>query len=290
MKKWITILLSVITVISLSACGSSKQPIEETPTTEVPTTNADIKVEESAVTPQPKPDMVVDTEYYTLSAPSSWEDGCFYELAEGESYNYTLSFYDKASHEAVNGGWLFTINLFTEFEDYTIYPDYDVLGSLEVYRIGSYNIVVTYPTDVVYSEETAKNYNQMYSQIPDVLKTISFKEECTFSEEPLPIDNSVSSQESLSADFYAELCTYTLSTCVNYTEWWSNPTLSYTNPTHYYLGKITSDNYSEKMEKAKQLVDGVYKAGYWEIRYNGYGTIKIGLYITPEDELYFCYK
>lgn len=279
MTKWITILLSVITALSLNACSPNEQSADETLAT-----IATIEADEPTVT---APDMFIDTEYYTLSAPSSWKDGCFYEIADGENHSYTLSFYDKTSHDAINGGWLFSINLLAESEDYSIYPDYDVLGSLEVDRIGSYNIVVTYPTDVQFSEETAENYNQMSDKIPELLKTISFKDECTFSEEPIPI---ISSQVSLSAEFYAELCTYTVSSCVNYTEWWNNPTLSYTNPTHYYLGKITSENYSEKMDKAKQLVDGVYKAGYWEIRHNGYGTIKIGLYITPDDELYFCYK
>ena len=285
MKRWITILLSITTALSLNACSSSKQSVDET----LPT-NTVIEADESTVTTQPKPGMFIDTEFYTLLAPSSWKNDCFYEIADGESYNYTLSFYDKASHDAINGGWLFSVNLLTEFEDYSIYPDYDVLGSLEVSRIGSYNIVVTYPTDVQFSEETAQNYNQMSDKIPELLKTISFKDECTFSEQPIPIDNSVNSQVSLSADFYAELCAYTVSSCVNYTEWWNDPTLSYTNPTHYYLGKITAENYSEKMDKAKQLVDSVYKTGYWEIRYNGYGTIKIGLHISPEDELYFCYK
>lgn len=97
-------------------------------------------------------------------------------------------------------------------------------------------------------------------------------------------------QETLSLDFYAELCAYVVSNCVNYTEWWNDPTLSYTNPTHYYLGNVTAENYDEIMDKAKQLVDGVYKAGYWEIQYSGYGTILIGLYIAPNNELYFCYK
>ena len=255
MKIWTPILLSIIILISLSSCSSTKQS-EGNPTNSANNIEA---VDESTVTAQQKSDMVIETEYYTLSVPDSWEDGCFYEIADGENHNYTLSFYDKASHDAINGGWLFSINLLTEFEDYTVYPDYDVLGSLEVYRIGSYNIVITYPNDVEYSEATAQNYNQMSAEIPKLLKTISFKEECTFSKEPIPIDISVSSQKSLSADFYAELCTYTLSNCVNYTEWWSNPTLSYTNPTHYRLGKITSENYSERMEKAKQLVDSVYK-------------------------------
>lgn len=183
MKRWIFILLSVITVISFSACGSSKQLEDRTPTT-----ITDIEENESTDTTQAKSDLVIDTEYYTLSAPSSWKDYCFYEIADGESYNYTLSLYDKASHDAINGGWLFSINLLTEFEDYSIYPDYDVLGSLEVYRIGSYNIVVTYPTDVQYSEGTAEKYRAMYNDISNILKTIKFKDECTFSEEPLPIE------------------------------------------------------------------------------------------------------
>lgn len=285
MKKWITMLLAIIIVMLLNACSSNKQYVDETLTT-----NVDIKADELTVITQSNPDIVIDTEYYTLSTPSSWEDDCFYEITDGESYSYNLSFYDKASYDAINGGWLFSIKLLTEFEDYSVYPNYDVLGSLEVYRIGLYNIVVIYPTDVQYSEETAWNYNQLSAQIPSLLKTIDFKEECNFSEDPLPIVNNESSQESLSADFYFELCNYTILSCVNYTEWWSNPTLSYTNPTHYYLGKITSDNYSEKMQKAKQLVDSVYRARYWEICHNGYGKIKIGLYITSEDELYFCYK
>lgn len=285
MKKIIIALFSLIVLLSLGACDSNRQTTDETLVA-----NETVSADDATVTTQSKPDMLIDTEYYTISAPNSWNDDCFYEVADGESHNYTLSFYDKASHDAINGGWLFSIELLFEFEDYSNYPDYDVLGSLEVYRIGSYNIVDTYPTDVQYSEETVEKYNKISDEIPEILKTISFKDECTFSGKPIPIDNSVNSQVSLIADFYAELYTYTVSSCVNYTEWWNNPTLSYTNPTHYYLGKITSENYSEKMDKAKQLVDGVYKAGYLEIRYNGYGKIKIGLYITPDDELYFCYK
>ena len=237
-----------------------------------------------------KTDVCIDTEYYTISIPSSWNEDCFYEIADGENYNYTLSFYDKASHEELNAGWLFSINLPTEFEDYSVYPEYDILGSIEVYRIGSYNIVVTYPTDVQYSEETAIKYNEMFKSVPNILKTISFSEECTFSKEPIPVDSSLIQNTSKTADFYAELCSYVIANCVNYTEWWDNPTISFTNPTHYYLGNITAENYSEKMEKAKQLVETVYKKGYWEIRYQGYGKIKIGLYITENDELYFCYK
>lgn len=294
MKKLVVVFLSLTMILALGACTPDAE--KELPEAEIvedvalSNSSTSYNTDFSTTVTQPKSDMLIDTEYYTISAPSSWNDDCIYEISDGDSYNYSLSFYDKASHEAVYGGWLFSIDLLTEFEDYSNYPDHDVLGSLEVYRIGSYNIVVTYPTDVQCSEETAEKYREMYNDIPDMLKTISFKDECTFSEEPIPVDNGIASQVSLCADFYTELYAYVMSNCVNYTEWWSDPTLSYTDPSHYYLGHITSENYSEKMDKAKQLVDGVYKAGYWEIRYNGYGTIKIGLYITPDDELYFCYK
>jgi len=181
MKRCLSLLLSIITVISLVACNSTKQ-------SEVPTTNTNIKETESKAGEQAKLDYIIDTEYYTLSAPSSWKDDCFYEIADGESYNYTLRLYDESSHTAINGGWLFSIDLLTEFEGYSHYPDYDILGSLEVYRIGSYNIIATYPTDVQYSEETAEKYREMYDCIPQILKTIKFKDECTFSEEPISVE------------------------------------------------------------------------------------------------------
>lgn len=284
MKKISVVLLSITMILVLGACNTARKPIDTIENTSNYSTSS------TATDVQLQSDILIDTEYYTIEVPNSWNDDSIYEIADGENYNYTLSFYDKASHEEINGGWLFSINLLTEFEDYSNLPDYDILGSLEVYRIGSYNIVVTYPTDIQYSENTAEKYRDMSSNISDILHTISFKNECTFSEDPIPVEESNTTQESLSMNFYAELSTYVVSSCVNYTEWWDDPTLSYTNPTHYYLGNITVENYAEKMKQAKQFVDGVYKAGYWEIRYKGYGTILIGLYITPDDELYFCYK
>lgn len=294
MRKIISLLVSLCILLALTGCGihnteNTGNDMVKEPSYEHIENAGDVTTSTTSGVNTVEADKVIDTEYYTINVPISWDVDCFFEIAEGEHYNYTLSFYDKASHDEINGGWLFSINLPTEFEDYTFYPDYDVMGSLEVYRIGSYNIVVTYPTDVQFSENTAKKYNQMSAEIPKILKTISFKDECIFSEEPIPVENDTT-QNSLTLDFYTELCTYVVSSCVNYTEWWNEPTFSVTDPTYYYLGNITTENYSEKMQKAKQLVDGVYKAGYWEIRYQGYGTIKIGLYITPEEELYFCYR
>lgn len=190
MKKIIIALFSLIVLFSLGACDSNRQITDETLVR-----NDTVSTDDTTVTTQSKPEMLIDTEYYTLSAPNSWNDDCFYEVADGESYNYTLSFYDKVSHDTINGGWLFSIELLTEFQDYSHYPNYAVLGSLEVYRIGSYNIVVTYPTDVRYSEETAEKYNKMSNEIPEILKTIFFKDECAFSEKPIPVEKDTTAAE-----------------------------------------------------------------------------------------------
>jgi len=129
----------------------------------------------------------VDTKYYTINVPDSWKNDCLYSLVDGENYNYELTFYDKLSHEKLNGGGrLFSILLLPTYEDYTTYPEYDVLGSLIVYRIGTYNIIILYPSDVQFTQETIWKYQEMEKYIPDIIATISFKDECTYSKEPIP--------------------------------------------------------------------------------------------------------
>ena len=128
------------------------------------------------------------TEYYTLELPPSWVEGCVYEITQGDWYNYDLHFYEKESYESFGGGLLFSLRLVNEGDGYSHFPDYEVLGSLEVYRIGGYNIVVTYPTDVQFSGETAESYGNVCPHIPAVLASLPFKEECTFSERPLPVE------------------------------------------------------------------------------------------------------
>lgn len=133
-----------------------------------------------------KRDVVIDTEYYTINIPGTWEEDCIYKIVDGEFYNYSIYFYEKTSYEEDGGGFLFSIELFSENEDYTYFPSYDVLGSIEVYRIGCYNVIVTYPSDVQYSDKTEKKYNEMKKSVNSVIQSISYKDECTFSKEPLP--------------------------------------------------------------------------------------------------------
>lgn len=133
-----------------------------------------------------EPDTLIDTEYYTITIPESWCEDCIYEIVDGDSNDYSLCFYDKSNYEE-SGGWLFSIVMLTEQDDYTYFPSYEVLGSIDVPNAGTFNIIASYPTDVQFSNETAAQYCGMHDAIPDVLKTVSYKENCTFSETPVDV-------------------------------------------------------------------------------------------------------
>lgn len=170
MKKLLTMIITLTIVFVLAGCGLDKN-----------SNNSSVSDVKSNYY------ILIDTEYYTLSVPNSWKASYSYEVSSGEKGTYVLSFYENESHESIEGGWLFSIILLTENEDYTYYPSYDVLGSVEVKDTGSYNLIATYPTDVQFTSESAKTYNEMFDSVAEILKTISFKNICTFSKEPIPV-------------------------------------------------------------------------------------------------------
>ena len=69
------------------------------------------------------------------------------------------------------GGHLFSIALMPETEDYTVFPSYDWLGVLKT-PDGEFNMIVIYPTDVQFSEDTAAEYNEMAADIDRIIKTV----------------------------------------------------------------------------------------------------------------------
>lgn len=126
----------------------------------------------------------VDTDFFTLTLPNNWKNDCFYEIVYEENHSYRLSFYEKESHEEDDCGWIFSISLFNLTEDYTVFPSYDILGTLDTYQYGSYNMIVLYPSDVQFSEKTAKKYNEMANCVSKILNTFNFKSNCSFTKYP----------------------------------------------------------------------------------------------------------
>lgn len=171
MKKFLLLALSMLLLFSLLGCNNEKSN---------ETSNDTSNGESDEL-------YTVDTEYYTISVPFSWKSDAHYEIVEGEGSAYTLTFYDKASRDSGNGGELFSIVLLTEYEDYSEITHHKALGSLEISQIGSYNIVVTYPSEAQYSDQTAEKYNEMKGKVDQILDSIAFNDKCVFSETPIPV-------------------------------------------------------------------------------------------------------
>ncbi|MEE1060905.1 MAG: hypothetical protein UH080_03650 [Ruminococcus sp.] len=168
------------------AVPATVRPAEEISDNEKPAENNSTD-EDVSVDPPAEEDrkvFFVDTEYYTLSIPEYWENDCVYEIHRGENNTYSLVFYDKASHEEIGGGKLFTVRLLTETQEYTQYPDYDVLGSIRVDGAGL-NAIVIYPTDVQFGPNSAEKYRKLQNEVDDVVATIKFKDGYDFSYQPL---------------------------------------------------------------------------------------------------------
>ena len=184
MKKIIALMLTLICILGLTACGNKevdadvKVPDEtvETAPTEKPTEDTDyngaFKEDEEQEETDPS---VVDTEYFTLKFPESWKETCSYEIRE----NGSIVVYEKVGRESHECGKLFSIEIIKQGQDYTMYPDYDVLGTIETPQ-GKCTVIVVYPTDVQFVSETAKTYQAMQNDIAGIIEGIQFKDTAKF--------------------------------------------------------------------------------------------------------------
>ena len=64
-------------------------------------------------------------------------------------------------------------------DDCTIYPSYVFMGEMGVYRIGTYNMVIYYPSDVQW-QNPESGYSAMANSIDDIVASIKFGDEVTF--------------------------------------------------------------------------------------------------------------
>lgn len=118
----------------------------------------------------------ITTEFFSVTVPSSWGEYGLYDDS-----GYSLAFYEEQSYNDFyqEGGLLFSINLIStsEYEDW---PETTVLGILEVPNMGTYNVVIAYPSDVQYSETGKEQYVAMSEDIPDILSTFTPCENCSW--------------------------------------------------------------------------------------------------------------
>lgn len=115
-----------------------------------------------------------DTEFYSLELPDYWADLCVYDQWDIAPYGYGIAFYEKQSMEDFNGegGFLFDIALYND-KDYMDFPDYTYLGELSIVRLARYDVVVSYPTDVQFSDAGQENYMKLSNDIAGILASFT---------------------------------------------------------------------------------------------------------------------
>lgn len=114
-----------------------------------------------------------DTELYSLELPEYWEDLAVYEQWD-IGYAYGITFYESQSLDDFDGegGMLFSIILDSN-DEYMDYPDYTYLGQLSVVRLANFDVVVTYPTDVQFSDAGQENYMKLSNDIAGILASFT---------------------------------------------------------------------------------------------------------------------
>ncbi len=121
-------------------------------------------------------DILVETRYYTLTMPVDFYNNCeLHIFPADEEGPDTLVMYELSSFKTEYGGHLCSILLIPHGEDYSFYPSYEWIGVLETPE-GDFDIVVLYPTDVQFSEDTAAEYNRLVQYVQDVLYSLRPKD------------------------------------------------------------------------------------------------------------------
>lgn len=87
----------------------------------------------------------IDMEYFTVEVPESWNGLYEYEIYE-DDMGYSLIFYEKDSHASMEVGYLMSISLYLESEDYSYLPSYEERGKFDTGN-SIYRVLVEYPTD-----------------------------------------------------------------------------------------------------------------------------------------------
>ena len=171
MKKILIALSCLFIICGCSTTNNETDKKEET--TQEETTKKGAVAEETTQD-------IIDTEYFTVVVPDSWEGLYEYDIYQDEN-GYSLVFYEKDSHASMDAGHLMSISLYLEDEDYSYLPCYEELGKLDTGEY-IYNVLVEYPTDVQFDESDAAKYQQLSNTMESILETIEANEGCTYSE------------------------------------------------------------------------------------------------------------
>ena len=140
----------------------------------------------SAEKAEAKAEEKIDTDYYSITIPASWQGEYTYDIREGENGSYNLTVRHKDSYGTGYGGMLFSISMYSVaegngkqiIEEQPIPIDY--LGVLKLPNGGEFDMIVTFPTDLQCPFESIDVYNEFYEEGKSVYKTFTSTNGATF--------------------------------------------------------------------------------------------------------------
>lgn len=144
-----------------------------TAATEAPTSHpTEPSVEMPAEVPTEEIPAVIEihTDHYSLTLPADWEGLYVSEIQRLDSGMYHLHLYETQSYQSIEGGKLCSILMLPAEEDYTQFPNYRLLGTVDT-PVGSCNFVLLFPSDVQFPMEAMESYTALFDRIDQVLDT-----------------------------------------------------------------------------------------------------------------------
>lgn len=163
----------MISILIAVGCSSKEeQPAENEKTEEIKSSDKNEQLSEEENKPEKMTsDILIEGKYFNITLPENWKDKYTYEEIEDEN-GYYMGFYENTSYEDGYGGWLFSIAIPEEEEISD--PSYDELGTIE--KEGKeYKLIVAWPTDVQFTEETAKAYKELSTDNEKVIHSLEKK-------------------------------------------------------------------------------------------------------------------
>jgi len=124
-----------------------------------------------------KPSNIIETKYYTMTVPDSWEDKYYVEISEEEvsvDSEYVTVIYEKGSHDRFDGGHLFDI-VITADENYEGFAVGKKIGEITIDQ--KYYLFARYPSDVQFDDEGQKIYSAMEKDVETIIYSIKAKNE-----------------------------------------------------------------------------------------------------------------
>ena len=160
-------LIMIFIMIFFVGCSSGTDQ-SDTSDAGVTEDSENTKSEKSEIQKKEATGIQVKGKYFTLTLPESWKDK-YYENEIENEYGYYMEFIEKTSSDTQYGGWLFSIAIPDEatFDE----PSYNYIGQINIDGKEK-TMIVAWPTDVQFSEETAEAYRLLAETSEDVITSI----------------------------------------------------------------------------------------------------------------------